>query len=547
MAIYPNGSAHPTPHAAGLYLADGSFQPFGRPFDAESLSIELATRRNAGVFGAMGSIGLWLDMLPDPDPVLRKLGQESAVLAELAADDQVTTAMLARKNRVLNCQHYGFRPGAPDGESPTPEAEELHRRFMADLERASLRSIISGILDAPFYGFSPLELLWEWVDSRGWWHLKDIIPRPQHWFRFDIENKPIFVGEYGGVLGGMGGATLGNGGPTPLPENKFVLVTHHATYENPYGLRLLSRCLWPVTFKRGGQQFYARFVEKFGQPWVLGKSVTNTAPEEKKAMAADLARMVQDCVAVVSAGAEVELLTSTTAPADIHERFLSRQDKSISKLLMGQTLTVEMEGQNNSQAAATTHGEVAESLADADKAMVVEAFNEIAWIYARINAGPDALAPIFAYEEPEDLDSRADLGKKLAEMGVEFTNKHFEEKYSLAPGEFTMRAAASPVQNPAVDFAAPPSLMPTLAEKAQHTLDAAIDTMLPGVRAANASFVSKLENAVGEANSFDELQLALVELLAPHVEPDALEDILARSMVAAAGFGATAVHGEGDS
>ena len=149
--------------AEGIYAPDGTLIPFS----GADLSTELATRQNAGVF--FGELEGWLNTLPDPDPVLRKRGDDAAILRELTADDQVTTAMLSRKNRVLNCPHFAFRAGAPEGETPTPEAEELHRRFMRDLERTNLRTIISGMLDAPFYGFTPLELIWRRGDD--WWHL----------------------------------------------------------------------------------------------------------------------------------------------------------------------------------------------------------------------------------------------------------------------------------------------------------------------------------------------------------------------------------------
>ena len=128
--------------ADGLFMPDGTFQPF----NSAELSTELATRQNAGVF--FGELDGWLNTLPDPDPVLRKRGDDAAILRELSADDQVTTAMLSRKNRVLNCPHFSIRAGAPEGETPTPEAEELHRRFMRDLERTNLRTVISGMLDA---------------------------------------------------------------------------------------------------------------------------------------------------------------------------------------------------------------------------------------------------------------------------------------------------------------------------------------------------------------------------------------------------------------
>ena len=510
--------------ASGIYRADGTFQPF----QATGLTTELATRQNAGL--TPGGLEGWLNVLPDPDPVLRKRGDEASVLAELSADDQVTTAMLSRKNRVLNCPHFGFRPGAPDGETASPEAENLYRRFTQDLERSNLRNIISSIIDAPFYGFTPLELIWR--RGENWWHLVDVVARPTHWFGFDNTNNPVFIGVYGGLCAE----------PQLLPAGKFVIVQHHATYDNPYGLRLLSRCLWPVAFKRGGLQFYARFVERHGMPWVVGEAPAKADRPEKRTMAVDLARMVQDAVAVIPHGAKVQLLASGQTQGSLHETFLSRQDRAISKILMGQTLTVEMEGKN-SQAAAETHKDVADDLADADKAMVSDAWNEIAWLYAQANAGPGVLAPLASYEEPEDLKSRAELDKNLTDIGVVFTAEHFIDNYGLKASEFTVRPVT--VSGAGANFSAQQEEV-TIAEKAQRNLDVAIKAMLPDVLKANGDFVKKVENAIQSATSFDDAELALVELLAPRMEPDELERLLARAMTAAAGHGAAAVQAEVD-
>ncbi len=513
--------------AHGLYMPDGTF----RPLSVRDLGTELATRENAGV--TLGELDGWLNTLPDPDPVLRKRGDEASVLADLSADDQVATAMLSRKNRVLNCPDFTLRAGAPDGEKATPEAENLYHRFVRDLERTNLRAIISGILDAPFYGFTPLELVWR--RGEDWWHLVDVVPRPCHWFRFDNRNNPVFVGVYGGLCVE----------PRPLPAGKFVLVSHHATYDNPYGLRLLSRCLWPVSFKRGGLTFYARFVERHGLPWVVGEAPSQATEQEKRAMAQGLSRMVQDAVSVIPHGASVKLEGAGQTQNALHENFLSRQDKAISKILMGQTLTVEMEGKN-SQAAAQTHEEVAEGLADADKAMVTDAWNEIAWLYAQVNAGPGVLAPLASYEEPEDLSTRADLDKKLTEIGVIFTAEHFKENYGLKDTEFTVAPPSSAPPAGQVSNYAAPADRELLAEKAQRNLEGAIARMLPDALKANRTFVMELENAIRRASSFEELEGALVELLAPSMQPDGLETLLAVAMTAAAGHGAAAVQAEAD-
>ena len=69
--------------------------------------------------------------------------------------------------------------------------------------------------------------------------------------------------------------------------------------------------------------------------------------------------------------------------------------------------------------------------------------------------------------------------------------------------------------------------------------------MLPQALKASGKFVSQVENAIRKARDLDGLQDALVELLAPAMEPNELEAFLARAMTAAAGYGAVAAYGEG--
>ena len=82
-------------------------------FSAAELTTQLATRQNAGV--TLGELEGGLNTLPDPDPVLRKWDKDAEMLDDPSADDQVSTAMLSRKKRVLNCPDFTLRAGAPDG------------------------------------------------------------------------------------------------------------------------------------------------------------------------------------------------------------------------------------------------------------------------------------------------------------------------------------------------------------------------------------------------------------------------------------------------
>lgn len=522
----------------GIYLADGSF----KKFDSESLTSEIATRANAG--GLLdGSYAGFLNLLPDPDPVLRKRADEASILEDLAADDHVTAAMLGRKERVLKRDDYSITPGAPEDEEPTEMAGLLADRLSADLEQTTLHDIVAEILDAPFYGMIPLEIIWE--PDGNWWHIKDIIPRPYRWFAYNYKNELVFKGENSLTA-------------EPLPAGKFVVARHHPTFENPYGLRLLSRCLWPVSFKRGGIQFYVRFVEKFGVPHTIAKAPSKASAAEKAKMAADLANIVSNAVAVLPCGSDVEFETVSGQTGDLHENFLKRWDKALSKVLSGQTLTLEMEG-SNSLAASKTHADVADGISDADIRIVTTAINEICWLYARINAGPSELCPVFGYKKVEDLHRRVELDGKLYNIGVRFTPEHITSVYGLKEGQFTLASDQPSAAGPGGDspsFSAPPAAPAASGEAAQKAgqvplavdaqlkFDRIIDETLPELVKANQRFVTELENALSKAESFEEIEYVLSTMLQDRTEPEQFEAVLQGLMMSAAVYGAETVEAE---
>ncbi len=494
--------------------------------DAPSeLMTEFATRLTTGV-----DVGSFLGRLPDPDPVLRKRGDSAEVLEDLTADDQVCMAMQNRKIRVLNNQDYEFSPGQAKGVEATSQAIQLCADLVADMERINLRNVLSAVLDAPFFGLTVLELMWEPRDGKL--RLMDIVAKPRKWFSFDDHNQPVFCGDWFGEA-------------RPLPKGKFVLTRHFPSYENPYGLRLLSRCLWPVAFKRGGIEFLTRFCEKFGQPWILAHAPHGAERSARMEMANDLAAMVQDAVAVLPSGANVEIASASVKVGDLHESYLRRWDKSISKVLMGQTLTAEMDG-TGSRAASETHYSVGSDIADADIFLVVSTLNDIALVYRDINWPQDVLAPVFAYREPSDYSAQAELDNKLFGIGVRFAKQHFTRRYGLAEDEFSLvgsegsegREVAPTIDHAESEFVA--------AEEAQDVVDQAVAEFLPAAVRANDKTVKAIERVVAQAESFEDMQILLAELLGAEMEEDEFFELLARISLNARSFGIVAAMGETD-
>ncbi len=500
-----------------IYTPTGEYIEIREDYDRAALTSELATAAAAGDLN-VGSLLAWL---PDPDPVLRRRGDDARVLEDLTADDQVCTACQARKMRVLNQRDYDYRPGLLPGRAATPEAERLCRELTQDLEDITLRNVFSAILDAPLFGYSVLELMWEAVDGK--YRLRDIVAKPRHWFVFDKTGRPALKPATGGE-------------PTPLPPGKFLVPRHFPTYENPYGLRLLSRCLWPVAFKRGGVRFFTRFLDRYGMPWPLGKAAPGSTDEQMRKMAADLAAMVQDAVAVVPHGAEVSFVESKGTGGAQFELYLKRWDKAIFKIIMGQTLTSEMDGQG-SRAAAQVHMDVATDMAESDQYLIESTMNELAVIYRDLNA-PGVQAPVFAYHEPEDYAAQAELDVKLYSVGVRFRPAHFERRYGLQPDEFTVAGGGEDQTGGATRYSEGPP------RDHQEILDQLVETILPEAARQNETFIRDLLDLLERAESYEDVQVLLAEHLG--LAQDEQEALLADLLAAAELMGRASVKDEAD-
>ncbi|MEG6551843.1 DUF935 family protein, partial [Desulfocurvibacter africanus] len=457
---------------------------------------------------------------------------DASVLADLTADDQVCMAMQTRKLGTLLKSDYALRPGKADDEEPSRQAQQLCKDFERDLEAIDLYNLISEVLDAPFHGYSVAELYWRPDGARM--RLDNVVVKPRQWFGFDSHNELVFK-------------SLANPLGAPVPPGKFLAARHFPTFENPYGLRLLSRCLWPIAFKKGGVRFWTQFLERFGSPWVVGKAPAGADRPARQDMLSMLTGMVQTATAVVSAGSEVEIHEST-AKGEGHKSYIDAWNAAVSKVLMGQTLTAEM-GQNGARAASETHYSVLSDYRAADERIVKTFFEDLGWIYGQINA-PDVATPGFEYIEPEDQAEQADLSNKLRTSGVRFTKVYFERRFGLADDEFEVEAPVSQDEKstPGPEFAAPgkgsadPGEVAAVA--AQEALDRMVEGLLPEAGQASGERARTIIGIVQAAESWEDLQSRLAEA-EPELTSGEFEELLARALVAADAHGRLAAREEG--
>lgn len=379
----------------------------------QTLSDEIATRKRALNFCSL------VNVLPDPDIVLRKQGKDIKIYKELLCDAHVFACVQSRKAGVLSLEWEINR-----GVDKDKNTELIIKTF----KKLDIRKFINDILEAVLFGFQPIEIIWGKVNNL-------ILPielksKPPEWFCFDIDNQLRFK-------------TKENYSGEELPDKKFLCPQSNPSYENPYGERTLSRVFWPITFKRGGLKFWVIFSEKYGMPHLVGKHPRGASKDETETFADLLENMVNDAVAVIPDDSSVEIQEANkSSSAEIYEKLIDKMNAEVSKAILGQTLTTEI-GNSGSYAASQTHMQVRKDLVDSDKKLVENTINQlIAWIYEINFQGNEV--PVFEMYEIEDVDLElAQRDKILSDTGVKFTKEYFIKTYGFEDEDIEIREIPS--------------------------------------------------------------------------------------------------------
>lgn len=397
----------------GIWVSQTEFVRFGE--SRRSLSSEIATRSKSIDFHALGMY------LPNPDPVLKQLGQDIKVYRELRADAHVGGCIRRRKASV-KAMEWGF----DKDKSTSLNADKISKVF----DRLKMNRIITEMLDASLYGYQPMEVIWGYVD--GWIVPVDIIGKPAEWFRYDDDNKLRLRTKSNPVSG------------EELPDRKFLVPRQDASYDNPYGQADLSMCFWPTTFKKGGLKFWVQFTEKYGMPWVIGKHPRGTPDSETNKLLDALEEMVQDAVGVIPDDASIDILEpgAKVSSVDVYERLLYYCRSEVAIALLGQNQTTEADA---NKASATAGLSVTDDIRDGDAAIVSEAMNElIGWMCDMNGVDERPEFELWAQEEVDETLARRDAS--LYGAGARFKKSYFSKSYGIDENDLD-ESAIAPAQN----------------------------------------------------------------------------------------------------
>lgn len=432
----------------------------------------IATRAQAIDYYAIGYY------LPNPDPVLKKMGRDISAYREVLADSHVAGCVRRRKAAVKGLEWRITPTGR----------EDVDEQLEAIFDALPLHQIISQILNATLFGYQALEIIWTYKD--GIWKPLDIQGKPQEWFVFDEDNQLKLRTKANPVEG------------VALPEKKFLLATQDATYENPYGQGDLSKCFWAATFKKGGFKFWLEFTEKYGSPWLVGKHPRTASPVETEDLLDSLEQMLGTAVAAIPDDSSIKLLESASkgGSSQVFDDFLRYCKSEISVAILGQDQTTEAD---SNRASATAGLEVLEDIRDDDARLVESVFNQLLNWLCELNFNVEQL-PKFELFEQESVDKlQAERDEILSRVGVKFTQQYLQRTYNFEEGDIEL--VAEKADKPQAQFAEP--------EMPKNIADGIVEQLEVEGEPYVESWLQQVQDRLSQAESLEDFRNQLDSLI----------------------------------
>ncbi|MDP8171539.1 DUF935 domain-containing protein [Pasteurella skyensis] len=336
-------------------------------------------------------------------------------------DSDILANIQTRKRAVLGVDWSIIAPrnATPQEEKWRDEVEELFYQFN------NFEDVMTDTMDAVGHGFSALEIEWKFNGKQ--WLPKRFIHRPQSWFLLDDNDNLLLK-------------TPDNQKGEPLRQFGWLVHIHKSRSTQLARNGLFRTLAWLYMFKHYSVHDFAEFLELYGMPIRIGKYGAGATKEEKQTLLRALASIGHNAAGIMPDSMQIELHNAANTGAGSGSNpFLQMTDwceKSIARLILGQTLTSGADGKSSTNALGNVHNEVRHDLLISDVKQLAQTFtNQIILPYLLINfpnIDPERI-PYFQFDtkEVEDLSTYADSLPKLVSVGVKIPEKWARDKLGI--------------------------------------------------------------------------------------------------------------------
>lgn len=273
------------------------------------------------------------------------------------------------------------------------------------------------VLEASYWGHSLIELGNIGTDGDGCLSYEDV----------HLIDRKYVIPEHHRVITDLGQDwTTGIDYHDPMWSNNLVEVGR------PDDLGILLKASQHTIPKKNVLAAWDVFSEIFGMPL----RVANTGARDQKdidRIEEMMARMGKACYAVLPNDTTIQFVESTKSDAfNVYDKRVDRANSEISKLIIGQTMTIE-DGSSLSQS--QTHLKVFENLVESDAKMLAFTVNN-QLIPRMIRHGFPLQGMRFSWDESIDYtpEQQMEYEKMIADR-YEVDGKYFADKYNMPVGE----------------------------------------------------------------------------------------------------------------
>lgn len=299
----------------------------------------------------------------------------------------------------------------------------------------------------------------------------------------------------------------------PMPPYKFLTTIHMPSRENIHGVAIFSACYWPYFFKKtAGMRGLARYCERHGAPWIIGKYPPGLSESEQRILHTALEDMSDSGVATMPGENMIEIIESKSTNLP-QAKLVDICNAELSKALSCVTLTTELDGQGSRAAAEVHHGRE-KDVHKTDRGIVCTTFNTLYRYVTELNFGKEVMPPVHEFYEETGIRGEwvknLDIARRYYPIPRKFAGERLQfpvddESDDILPGyegnmlqELPVGEAVSQQQFASGSADSENTQLRRLSQKAASEF--------------KSDFPGEIENMIRNASSYEEMQEQLPNL-----------------------------------
>ncbi len=279
------------------------------------------------------------------------IGSQSDLAEDMEEKDGHLFSEIAKRRNAIQEVDWQIVPPRNATAAEQQDAEMLDEILR---DATWLDDCIFDATDAILKGYSCQEIEWEPNLVGGLKLIKTVHFRDSAWFMTPTNYRNTLRLRDGSVDG--------------IDMQPFGWIKHIAKSKTGYLSRigLVRTLVWPYLYKNFSTRDFAEFLEIYGLPLRLGKYPDGATEKEKNTLLRAVMGIGHNAGGVIPRGMEIEFQNAANGNSEPFMTMVSWAEKTMSKAILGGTLTSQADGKTSTNALGSVHNDVRKEIRNAD-------------------------------------------------------------------------------------------------------------------------------------------------------------------------------------